>query len=162
MATNLIRNYNQLLELIYRSQAENVQSIRNVFLRDFGAPMQFNNCLIQPTQADGQDTMDRLFNHLTRVVVDEKTNKREFESERAIRIHWIRHLFRNYQGLNHILTFQVTDEKRVYLLDRNERYVIILEPLRNGNAYYLLSAYRLLDSNFRKIMKKYQKRGVPI
>ena len=100
--------------------------------------------------------------YLTRVVVDEKTKKREFESERAIRIHWIKHHLERHHTLNNVLTFKVEDEKRVYLLDKSERYLIVLEPLRNEEAYYLLSAYKLLPSNYKKIMKKYEKRSKPI
>lgn len=164
MATNLIRTYNQLLELLYGNEHANVQSIKAVFYRDFNTQqaIKFNNKDIQPTPSNGEDKIERLFNHLTRVIVDEKTRKREFESERAIRIHWIKHHLQNHSSLNHVIAFQIPEEKRVYLLDKTEKYVIVLEPLRNIDAYYLLTAYKLLSSNFSKIMKKYEKRSIPL
>lgn len=161
MPTNLLKTYNQVLELLYRSDYENITSIKNVFYRDFNIdkPLIFNAKPIQPTPADGEDKIERLFNHLTRKELDSKTKKREFDSERAIRIHWIKHHFLNCTALNHIISFIVEDEKRVYLLDKTQKYVIILEPLRQIDAYYLLSAYKLLPSNYQKIMKKLEKRG---
>jgi hypothetical protein len=161
MATNLLKKYNQVLELLYRNDYENIVSIKNVFYRDFNTekPLVFNAKIIQPTPADGEDKIERLFNHLTRKELDYATKKREFDSERAIRIHWIKHHFLNYKMLNHIISFIVPDENRVYLLDKNENYVIVLEPLRKIEAYYLLTAYKLLPSNYQKIMKKLEKRG---
>lgn len=161
MATNLLKKYNQVLELLYRTDYENVASIKNVFYRDFNIekPLLFNDKTIQPTPADGEDKIERLFNHLTRKELDYTTKKREFDSERAIRIHWIKHHFLNWKALNHIISFKVPDENRVYILDKTEKYVIVLEPLRQIEAYYLLTAYKLLPSNYQKIMKKFEKRG---
>jgi hypothetical protein len=164
MPTNLIKKYNELLELLYARHSDNIKSIRAVFDRDFNghSGIKFYAKNIEPTPSDSEDKIDRLFNHLTRVVVDEKTKQREFESERAIRIHWIRHHLEKHVSFANVLTFKVEDEKRVYLLDKTERYVIVLEPLRNEEAYYLLSAYKLLPANYKKVMKKYEKRSVPI
>lgn len=49
---------------------------------------------------------------------------------------------------------------RKYVYDRNEEYVIVLEPLRKGNAYYLLSAHKLegKDTQRKKIERKYKRR----
>ncbi len=164
MATNLLKQYNQLLELLYNNHFDNVQSIKKVFYRDFNIdkPLIFNNKKIQPTTADGEDKIERLFNHLTRKELDNATKKREFDSERAIRIHWIKHHLLNIEKLKNLISFKIIDENRVYLLDKTEKYVIILEPLRQQEAFYLLSAYRLLPSNYQKIMKKFEKRGTPI
>lgn len=159
MPTNLTKVYNQLLELLYHSTAQNLQSIRRVFDRDFGNVIVYcRHIPIQPTPAEGEDAMDRLFRHLTTVVTDEVTRKREFESERSIRVHWIKYHLEE-KSPDKLLMFKVEDENRVYLLDKAERYVVVLEPLRKVNAYYLLTAYRLLPGNFKKIMKKYEKRG---
>ncbi len=162
MATNLIKVYNQLLELLYPTTAQNLQSLRRIFDRDFcNGTVKCRNVSVQPTPAEGEDTMDRLFKHLTTVITDEATRKREFESERSIRLHWIRfHL--EEKAPDKLLVFKVEDENRIYLLDRMERYVVVLEPLRKVEAYYLLTAYRLLPANFKKIMKKYEKRGKPL
>jgi len=164
MPTNLLKTYPGLLELLYGSHHENVNSIKNVFYRDFNTenPIIFNAKPIQPTPSGGEDKIERLFNHLTRVIVDEKTKKREFESERAVRIHWIKNHLTKIININHVFSFMVKDENRVYLLDKNEKYIIVLEPLRDENSYHLLSAYKLLSSNYKKIMTKYEKRGETI
>ena len=164
MATNLLKKYNQLLELLYSNHYDNLNSIKNVFYRDFNInkPLVFRNKTIQPTPADGEDKIERLFNHLTRKEVDFSIKKREFDSERAIRIHWIKHHLTNIVNLNKLIVFKIIDENRVYILDKTEKYVIILEPLRQQESYYLLSAYRLLPSNYQKIMKKFEKRGESI
>ncbi|OYU82470.1 MAG: hypothetical protein CFE24_15475 [Flavobacterium sp. BFFFF2] len=164
MPTNYLKKYNQLLELLYSNPFDNVKSIKAVFDRDFNGnyTIKFYSKNIEPTPSDSEDKIERLFNHLTRVVTDEKTKKREFESERAIRIHWIKHHLEKHLSLPNVLTFKVEDENRVYLLDKSERYIIVLEPLRNGDAFYLLSAYKLLPSNYKKIMRKYEKRSQPI
>lgn len=159
MPTNLTKVYNQLLELLYPSMAQNLQSLRRIFDRDFAnGGVHCRNVPIQPTPAEGEDSMDRLFRHLITVVTDEATRKREFESERSIRLHWIRHHLEE-KSPDKLLIFLIEDENRIYFLDKAERYVVVLEPLRKVNAYYLLTAYRLLPANFKKIMKKYEKRG---
>lgn len=161
MPTNQTKIYNQLLELLYNSERENLNSIRKVYDRDFcnDSVNKFKHYQVIPTPAEGVDVMDRQFKHLTTVITDEKTRKREFESDRAIRIHWIKH---HLEGKCEIVAFKVEDEKRVYLLDKSEKYVIVLEPQRNNEILYLLTAYRLQSSNYKKIMNKYDKRGTPI
>lgn len=160
MPTNLTKIYNQLLELLYLTQQQNLQSVKRVFERDFHAerPVICKGVPIEPTPAEGEDKLERLFRHLTTVITDEATRRREFESERSIRIHWIRYHLEE-KSPEKILIFKVADENRVYLLDKAERYVVILEPLRIRTAYYLLTAYKLEPANFKKIMKKYEKRG---
>jgi hypothetical protein len=163
MPSNLLKTYNELLDLLYPSQNQNIKSIRKVFDRDFVELLQLKlrGIIVLPTTAEGEDTMERLFRHLTTCITNEATKKREFESERSVRIHWIRfHL--EEKAPQKILIFKVEDENRIYVLDKAERYIVILEPLRNKNAYFLLTAYHLLPANFKAIMKKYEKRGKPL
>ncbi len=110
MPTNLTKVYNQLLELLYLSTAQNLQSLRRVFDRDFcNGTVYCRDFSIRPTPAEGEDTMDRLFRHLTTVITDEATRKREFESERSIRLHWIRfHL--EEKAPDKLLVFKVEEE----------------------------------------------------
>lgn len=162
MPTNLLIPYNQLLEMLRPSQAQNEASIREVFNRDFvnGAQIVFRTLPILPRPAQDMAPIDQLFWHLTTVEVDPATKKRAFESDRSVRIHWIRHHLVN--NVNNTVYFTVTDENRVYILDKTERYVVVLDPSRVANAYYLLTAYKLGDSNYKKIMKKLERRGQPL
>ena len=49
---------------------------------------------------------------------------------------------------------------RTYYYDADEKYVIVLEPLRCGDAYYLLTAYYIKgkDEKRNKIEKKYKRK----
>lgn len=160
MATNLTKSYNHLLEFLYVNHHQNIQSFRAVFNRDLGTsiPVIWRSLPVLPTPADGEDVMDRQFRHLTTVITDEQTRKREFEGERTVRIHWIRHHLEE-RTPQHLLIFKVIHENRIYILDKVEKYVVVMEPLRKTNAFYLLTAYKLLPANFKKIMKKYEKTG---
>jgi hypothetical protein len=161
MPLNLLKEYNKVLDLYHSTERQNLSSLKGVFNREFieKDSLKLNNIPIHPTTSeDGEDKMEVLFRHLTTVITDEATRKREFEGERSIRIHWIRFLLENNPSDN-LLLFNIMSEKRVYCLDKSERYVIILEPLRNTKGFYLLTAYRLEPSNYRNLMNKYEKRG---
>lgn len=158
MPSNLLKTYNQTLELLYLTERENINSIKSVFTRDFHQTiLTFRKLKVVPTVADGEDTMIRLFRHLTTQITDESTKKREFDSDRAIRIHWIKyHIEENKQNL----VFTITDERRVYILDKEERYVIVFEPSRTKEELFLLTAYKLYPARYKILMKKFEKRGV--
>lgn len=161
MPTNLTKRYNQLLDLMYPTERQNILSIRKVFDRDIPGHPNFtlHGNPIFPTTATGEDAMDRLFRHLTTVITDQATRKREFESERSVRIHWIRYHV-DGKGTVRPFIFHVPSESRIYLLDKQERYVIVLEPLRNKTGYYLLTAYKLEPSTYRNLLTKFEKRGI--
>ena len=61
-----------------------------------------------------------------------------------------------------MLHFSVREPKgiRTYIYDKVEKYVIILEPIRKMDKYYLLTAYHLAgkDAKRNKIVEKYDKR----
>ncbi len=160
MPNNLLKIYNERLDLLYTTDRQNIASVRAVFNRDFQSILylRFKQVVVKPTLADGENTMDRLFRHLTTVIVDEKTRKREFETERSIRLHWIKYHLEEKKHTN-VIVFSVADEKRIYVLDKDERYIIVFEPLRDRTGLFLLTAYYLEASRYKSIMKKYEKRG---
>jgi len=159
MPTNLLIAYNRQLELLHASHAQNLTSIRGVFNRDFvtGSQIVFRSVVIMPRPSQDMSPIDQLFWHLTTVEVDSATKKREYEMDRSLRIHWIRHHLE--RSVENTIYFKVTDESRVYILDKSERYVVVLDPSRAKDAYYLLTAYKLGDSNYKKILKKLERRG---
>jgi hypothetical protein len=159
MPLNLLKTYNDVLDLIYSTDRRNIESIRGVFNRDFVNEQPFfRSSLIRPTTAEGEDTINRLFRHLTTVITEESTNRREFDSDRSIRMHWIKYHLSESKTTN-MLLFTVDDERRSYILDRDEHYVIVLEPSRADNSFFLLTAYKLMPSRYKGLMKKYEKRG---
>ena len=52
------------------------------------------------------------------------------------------------------------DGIKTYIYDRDEQYVIVIEPMRKKNEYYLLTAYYLegKDKAREKIMKNFKRR----
>ncbi len=167
MPLNLTKKYNKLLDLAGMSDTQRVVSLRKIFDRDIqeNNHFYFNGKPIYPTpKENGRVAMENLFNHLTRKVVDKETQHREFDKSRSERLHWIRHHIEQLLP-NNRLCFSVAEPRsiRTYIYDVQEKYVIVLEPLRNETAYYLLTAYPLegKDAARNKIMNKYNRRRLP-
>lgn len=168
MPFNLTKKYNDLLDLLGMNERQRTESLRRIFSRDIenNPAFTFNGKPIYPTpHEDGQIAMENLFNHLTRHEVDKELHHREFDMSRSQRLHWIRHHVEQRKE-NNMLYFSVAEPRspRTYIYDIDEKYVIVLEPRRNGTAYYLLTAYHLegKDAARNKIMAKYNRRRMPI
>ncbi len=164
MPFNQLKKYNALLELGSMNLRQRDASLRGVFNRDIvnNPSFEFRTKQIHPTpNHDGTIAMDNLFNHLTRKVIDERTKAREFDMHRSVRIHWIKHHIDEKKAEN-MLIFSVKEPNgnRTYIYDIDEKYVIILEPLRKKNEYYLLTAFHVRgkDAKRRKYEKKYKRR----
>lgn len=116
---------------------------------------------IEAKRQNWEIPMDTLFRHLTTEMVDKVIRKRIFEMERSKRLHWVRyHLDPKKQDNMLLFSVQEREGVRTYYYDKDESYVIVLEPLRDGKSYYLLTAYyvRGKDAQRNKIEKKYQRR----
>jgi len=163
MPFNLLKKYNQLLELAGFDELKRELSLKGVFNRDIvnNPNFIFRGKRILPTPDSGVIKMETLFKHLTTVIVDKNTRKREFDLYRSLRLHWVKFHIEE-QKTENMLIFSVKEPEgvRTYIYDKDEKYVIILEPLRNKNEYYLLTAYYLSgkDSKRDKIVKKYNRR----
>ncbi len=164
MPLNLLKVYNSLLELAALSEVQRTNSLKGVFRRDIEVNnnFKFRTKQIKPTTADGEYSMERLFRHLTTCITDKATKHREFEMARSMRLHWIRHHIEGRKQDN-LYVFSVDEPRcgiRTYIYDRDENYVIVLEPLRNGTEYYLITAYYLegKDTARDKMMRKYKRR----
>jgi hypothetical protein len=163
MAFNLVKKYNQLLELDSFNEYQRKDSLRQIFKRDFEDCIQivFNQKSVTPTPVDGEIKMETLFSHLITVMVDKETRKREYDNNRAIRLHWVKYHLDNGKKENmYLFSVKEPEGYRTYLYDKDEKYVVVLEPLRNKNEYYLLTAYYLSGKDVKrdKIMAKYKKR----
>jgi hypothetical protein len=159
MPANLIKTYNQLLDLLYPTFKKNLESIRKVFDRDFTpGDISFNTYPVSPAPKEGQDKMEILFSHLTTEVIDEATRKRTFEQSRAVRLHWVRYHLEESKQFN---AYEVDEDNKVYIVNKAEKYVVILEWLRNKTRFYLLTAYPLYPNNYKKILTRLEKRGRP-
>lgn len=163
MPFNLLKRYNELLDITGMSPNSRNVSLRGVFDRDItsNANFKFKTKHITPTPLDGEIKMETLYHHLTTVIVDEKTRKREYDMHRSQRLHWVKYHI-DEKKKDNILVYSVKepDGNRTYIYDRDEKYVVVLEPLRNKDEYYLLSAYyvRGKDAKRNKFEKKYKRR----
>lgn len=163
MPLNQLKRYNALLDITGMSPYNRDNSLRGVFDRDIAnnANFKFRSKQITPTPKDGQITMDTLFAHLTRVIVDKKTRAREYDVHRSQRLHWVKYHITGKKADN-MLCFSVKEPEgvRTYIYDKDEKYVIVLEPKHNNTIYYLLTAYHLRgkDAQRNKILKKYKRR----
>jgi hypothetical protein len=163
MSLNLLKKYNQLLDIAAMNDYQRKNSLKGIFNRDMvtSSNFSFRTKRIHPTPADGQDSMERLFMHLTTVITDKITKKRAFDMTRSVRLHWVKyHIDENKQ--DNMLVFSVAEPYgvRTYIYDKDEFYVIVLEPMRRKNEYYLLTAYYLdgRDKARDKMMRKYKRK----
>lgn len=162
MALNLLKKYNELLDVIGMGEKQRTASLRGVFDRDIttNSNFRFQSKQINPTPADGVDSMDRLFTHLTTKIVDNERT-REYDQARSCRLHWLRYHIEERKAEN-MLIFSVKEPEgvRTYIYDEEEAYVIVLEPLRKKKEYYLLTAYYLegKDKARNKMRRKYRRK----
>lgn len=159
MPFNLLKVYNELLDIVILSPRDRIISLRRVFNRDIQDNPNFNfrGKPIDPTVKDGEIPMDTLFSHLTTKVIDEKTKERQFENDRSIRIHWIKyHVEESKAERMHIFSVKEKGDIKTYIYDEDEKYVIVLELRNNRERYFLLTAYHLRgkDDKRDKILKK--------
>ncbi|CAM1333372.1 hypothetical protein [Tenacibaculum aestuariivivum] len=163
MPLNLLKKYNDLLDVGAYNQYERTASLQAIFNRDIAGNehFKFNKKRIQPTPLNGVIVMDTLFTHLTTVITDYNTKQRNFDVQRAVRLHWVKHHI-DLKKEENILYFSVKEPQgnRTYIYDKDEKYVIVLEPLRKVDEYYLLTAYHLTgkDAKRNKILKKYKRK----
>jgi len=163
MPLNLLKRYNDLLDLASLNVHQRTVSLKRVFDEAFvnRQPIHFNNRIVIPCPKDGAIGMDTLFRHLTTVITDRATNAREFEMNRSKRLHWVRYHI-DCKKKNNMILFSVKEPEgfRTYLYDIDEKYVIVFEPKINQNVYFLLTAYYLegKDAQRDKIAKKYNRK----
>jgi len=175
---NLLKKYNALLEVDMMTPRERTASLRGVFNRDIqnNAAFAFRSKKIYPIPAEGMDKVELLFSHLTTKVTDKETQHREYDRERSIRLHWIKHHV-DEQKKDDMLVYSTINgrDKRTYIYDKVEKYVIVLEPKeakkvndRNEEYlykyYYFLTAYKLegKDAKRNKIERLYQRRNATL
>lgn len=163
MPLNLLKKYNQLLELAALNTVLRKQSLQAIFDRDItnNSAFKFKDKQISPTPIDGEIKMSTLFTHLTTVIADKNARKREFDMDRSIRLHWVKyHIDENKKDKMLVFSVKEPEGYRTYVYDIEEKYVIVLEPLRKKNEYYLLTAFFVKgkDAKRDKFKKKYKRR----
>ncbi|MCD4737330.1 MAG: hypothetical protein K8R53_14900 [Bacteroidales bacterium] len=172
MPTNLLKEYPQLLELGHLPELEKLNSIRRIFKRDIevNPDLKFREKTIRPIKGE-EPSMQLLFKHLTTHEIEDvnsdgsKYKKRVFEMDRSQRLHWIKyHIEKRKKDNVEIFSIEERVKRgtviRTYIYDKEQKYVIVLEPQRSKQDYYLLSAYYLNKSYGEKKMKKKMKKKI--
>lgn len=175
MPLNLIKHYPDLLDIRGMSEAERLRSLRGVFDKDItnNTDFRFRGKKVYPIKTDGKVDMDREFMHVTTERIEIVENgrmikKNVFDFDRSERLHWIKPHTETQIKDSDIIVFSLwernkekrKDVLRTYIYNKNRKYVVVFEPLqRNGNAYFLLTAYYLnLDYGVKMIEKKLKKK----
>lgn len=165
MPFNEIKKYPNLLELNYLTSSQRKESLMRIFNRDIAENINFSfrRKLIRPTKKEGESPMQTLYHHLTtRGDKDEKGNdlrSRSFEMARSIRLHWVKvHIDESTKDNNIVFSYEDRvkgkDIIRTYIYNKEQKYVVILEPQRNETNYYLLTAYHLNEKGGEKQIEK--------
>jgi len=171
MPLNLTKRYPHLLELAGMSARERTRSLRLVFDRDITNNDQFSfrSKRIYPIKTDGQIDMDREFLHLTtnEELAADGVSHRIYDRFRSERLHWIRtHI--EERTADDLIIFSIEErnpkkranETRVYIYNEGQKYIIVLEPQRKGQAYFLLTAYYLNKEYGERQIKKKMEKGI--
>lgn len=175
MPFNLLKNYPDLLDIRGLSEHDRRRSLRGVFDRDITRhpDFRFQGKKVYPIKTDGDIDMDREFMHVTteRIEVQEngRTVKRNvLDFDRSERLHWIKPHTESRITDSDIVVFSVLEREqdkrkdvpRTYIYNKTRKYVVVFEPQqRNGNAYFLLTAYYLnKDYGLKMIEKKLKKK----
>ena len=174
MAFNLIKKYNQHLEIDHLSVRERTKELKEIFDRDISNndKFLFRKKVIRPLKKEGIIDIESLFKHLTHKSENESykrgvviKSRNIFDIQRSKRLHWILpHIEEKidddvslFSANNRIRGKNII---RTYLFNKKEEYVIILEPQRSGMDYYLITAY-YLEKKYggpKSIGKKYKNR----
>jgi len=173
MPFNLIKEYPDLLDIMFLPEFNRKQSLRKIFDRDitFNKSFSFNAKQIRPTKKDGEVSLSTVFNHLItedEEIINEdgsKYKKRSYEKDRAERLHWLKpHVENEIKETVHIFSVSERnrskrkDVVRTYIYNEDMKYVVVLEPQNSNTDYYLLTAYYLNKSYAVKQMKKKMKK----
>ena len=171
MPFNKLKKYPELLDLSGLDERTRKASLKGIFDRDITDNENFNfrGKRIYPIKTDGEIDMDRELLHLTTEEIEEADEQgkfykhRVYDKYRSERLHWIRPHVEGRITDSDIVVFSVNERNqrkrsnvvRTYIWNKTRKYVIVLEPqLRNGEAYYLLTAYYINKVYGEKQMKK--------
>jgi hypothetical protein len=171
MPFNKLKKYPELLELNGLDERARQQSLQAIFDRDIADNdnFRFRGKRIYPIKTDGEIDMDRELMHLTTEEVEDtdeqgrKFKRRVFDKFRSERLHWIKPHIEEKISDSEIEVFSVNERNqrkrmnvaRTYIYNKTRKYVIVLEPqTRNGESYYLLTAYYLNKEYGEKQMQK--------
>lgn len=172
MPFNKLKKYPELLDLNGLDERARKASLKGIFDRDItdNDNFCFRGKRIYPVKTDGEIDMGRELLHLTTEEIEEADEQgkmykhRVYDRYRSERLHWIRPHVEEKVTDSDIVVFSVNERNqrkrsnvvRTYIWNKTRKYVIVLEPqMRNGEAYYLLTAYYLnKEYGEKQLLKK--------
>ena len=171
MPFNKLKKYPELLDLSGLDEKARKASLQGIFNRDIADNdnFRFRGKRIYPIKSDGKIDMDRELFHLTTEEVEaideqgKSYKQRVYDRYRSERLHWIRPHVEEKVTDSEISVFSVSERNqrkrmnvvRTYIYNKTKKYVIVLEPqVRNGESYYLLTAYYLNKEYGEKQLQK--------
>jgi len=172
MPLNLLKTYPQLLELGHLNEGLRTESLKRIFRRDIeeNHGLKFRSKTIRPIKGE-EPAMVILFRHLTTEEIEvedengKKYPKRIFEMDRSQRLHWVKfHLEERKKENVEVFSVEERDQKkrkdiiRTYIYDLEQRYIIVLDPQRTKQDYYLVTAYYLNKEYGEKKINKLMER----
>lgn len=175
MPLNLLKTYPQLLELGHLNEQQRTESLQRIFKRDIeeNLGLNFRTKTIRPIKGE-EPAMVLLFRHLTTEKIEaedengKKYPRRIFEMDRSQRLHWVKyHLEERKKENIEVFSVEERDQKkrkdiiRTYIYDKEQKYIIVLDPQRTQQDYYLLTAYYLNKDYGERKIKKLMKKKLP-
>ena len=176
MPFNLLKIYPQLLEFGHFNEYQRTQSLQGIFKRDIeeNPGLHFRSKTIRPIKGE-EPAMILLFRHLTTEEIEvtdangKSYPKRIFEMDRSLRLHWVRfHLEEKKKENVEVFSVEERDQKkrkdiiRTYIYDVEQKYIIVLDPQRTQQDYYLVTAYHINKEYGEKKIEKLIKRRLTV
>jgi hypothetical protein len=154
MFSNLIdfedKTEDEIIEFLYGIFKEHFIN-NNTFLAD--------KIYIDPKIDDKERGMDKpkIYWHIISKV-NQRSKKREFDSKRACRIHWIKPIILNNQNPKIKLFYHLekNEKIRLYLWADNVDFIVILQKLGRASSYLVTSFYIDRDYNKNIYEKRYE------
>ena len=139
-------------------EEDRIEFLYSIFRNDFIINRCFlaDKIYIDPKSHQKKDSKERVFWHII-TKTNPKTKKREFDINRASRIHWIKKIILNCFDKEIKLFYHYESKQKVirlYLWAYRQDFIVIIQKLGDTSSYLVTSFY--IEKHYNR--KIYQKR----
>jgi len=151
--------FSNVIDFENKAEDEIIEFLYKIFKKDFIDNHTFlaNKVYIDPKKDDIERSINKpkIYWHIVSKV-NPRNKKREFDSNRGCRIHWIKPIILNNQNPKIKLFYHLekTGKIRLYLWAYDFDFIVILQKLGSASSYLVTSFY--IDRNYNKEI--YEKR----
>ncbi len=111
---------------------------------------------VNPGYHGKKNGKENIFWHIV-TRTNNKTKEREFDTQRASRIHWIKPIIENYNNHEIKLFYADYNKKiRLFLWAEDYDFVVILQKLGNNYSSYLVTSFYIEEWKKKKFQKMYE------